>query len=172
MYLKPFLMISGLITPKSIGLSNMKNIYNLIKRFKILLFFCKFQSFTVISAAFAISFTPIVLNCSLNEILLYGIPWSLLYSVGLTYCSNFMAYQMAYFHINCYYFNIKLSQINKEKLNPNNNPKNINIKLIIQTLDTIYTEIREYNENYWSKFGFWILNMTINLCLSLGLFGM
>jgi len=81
---------------------------------------------------------------------------------------------MTCFHINCYYFNIKLSQLNNEKLKLTNNPKNTNVKLIIQTLDKIYTEIREYNDNYWSKFLFWILvflNMTINLCLSLGLFG-
>jgi hypothetical protein len=173
-YLKPFSMISGSITPKSIGLSNTKNIYNLINRLKILLFFCKFQSFTIIPASFAISVSSIVLNCSLNEILLYGIPWSLIYSIGINYCASFIAYQMTYFHINCYYFNIKLSQINNEKLNLTINPKNKNVKLIIQTLDKIYTEIREYNENYWSKFLFWILilfNMTINICLALGLFG-
>jgi hypothetical protein len=66
-YLKVFEMMSSLISPKSIGLTNKQQIYKLVKESKILFLFCKWNCDTVLPLmSFCLNLFPLIINCSLN----------------------------------------------------------------------------------------------------------
>jgi hypothetical protein len=71
-YLKPFEMISGLISPKSIGLTNEEEIHEFVKRSKFLFIFCKICS--VMSGLIGLLMYIIcyLLNCSLTQTIIFG----------------------------------------------------------------------------------------------------
>jgi len=63
-YLKVFDMMSGLISPKSIGLTNEEEIYKLIKESKILFSFNKSNSYIVLPLiSFSLHSLPFIINC-------------------------------------------------------------------------------------------------------------
>jgi hypothetical protein len=63
-YLKVFDMMSGLSSPKSIGLTNKEEIYKLIKDSKILFSFNKSNSYIVLPLiSFSLHSLPFIINC-------------------------------------------------------------------------------------------------------------
>ena len=159
-YMKPFLMISGIVSPKSIGLTDKQDILKLLKFTKSFLFVSKIIFSVLPSIGFIISFYPLALNNTLPQLILYSIPWSLLLSYSATCAARINIWQMIYFTIICYYLKIKLISIIKNKnqlrMFGSYRMRNINIIKILKTLQSIHREIKEYNNNYWSQFLFWL----------------
>ena len=78
-YLKVFEMMSGLVSPKSIGLINKEEIYKMLKIYKILFKICELNARKIAPmVGFLIDIIPYVMNCSIGDTILYGIPHSLL----------------------------------------------------------------------------------------------
>ncbi len=99
-YVKVFEMMSGLRAPENIGLTDKAVIFKMIKRVKFLFLILKFNNQYIIPCiAFVINFMIIVINCSLNDIILYGIPNSLSYALCCYYIFNISLWQMMYFYI-------------------------------------------------------------------------
>jgi hypothetical protein len=176
-YLKPFEMMSGLVSPQSISLYNEKDVRKLMIRFKILI---KLSVFNAVMCGFSglfLASIPIISNCSLNRVLFPGIPWFILFSLYGYYNVSFLMTQMTYFYIICYYLKIKLQNINTEIKNEVLNKSKLNnniVKYFTNSLNSIYLEINEYNANYWSKFLFlflFLLNTCINSLLYKSIFG-
>jgi hypothetical protein len=72
-------MMSGLISPKSIGLTNKEEFYKLIKESKILFSIGERNIDKVIPLmAFLLCFVSFIINCSLLDLMTFGIPYSLL----------------------------------------------------------------------------------------------
>ena len=93
-FLKVFEMMSGLVSPESIGLTNEKQIYKLIKLSKRLLFICElFTEHFAPVFAFILSISPYIINCSVMDTIIFGFPNSLLFSLWGHYASsiNYMA---------------------------------------------------------------------------------
>ncbi len=78
-YLKVFEMISGLVSPKSIGLTNKKEIFKLIKLSKILFLFSEWNN-EILVPLISLKFNlfPFIMNRSIVETFAFGIPNSLL----------------------------------------------------------------------------------------------
>ena len=69
-FLKVFEMMSGLVSPKSIGLTNKEQIYNLVKQTKTLFIFCEYNLDLIIPIfIFFISFVPLIKHCTLIKFL-------------------------------------------------------------------------------------------------------
>ena len=150
-FLKIFEMISGFVSPKSIGLSNEKEILHLLKVSKFLFIITKFISQNVIPiAAFMINIIPILLQCSTSETLIFGLPNSLLFSLCCYYVFSINVWQVLYFYIICLYFKIKLKDIYNKVFATLRNGRYI--IQIIRSLNSIYLEIHENNSIYWSKY--------------------
>jgi len=166
-FLKPFEMMSGLCSPKSIGLTNETQIHKMIK-LSIKLFtlrdiICKI---VLPSVNFIVSIIVFSLNYSLKQFTIFGIPHSLLWGYCCYHVFNILISQIIYFHIMCFYLKSKIRSINDRIIKSLTNKrqiKRLKVSEILQSYDSIYADIYEYNENYWCKFLFvvWILFVII-----------
>jgi len=108
-YLRPFEMISGLISPKSIGLTDKEQIYDLIKQSKTLFICCEFMLTKVIPLmGFSMGFLTFSLNCSLIELIVYCIPHCILVSSAIYSGYSIILWQLIYYYIICQYLKSKL----------------------------------------------------------------
>ncbi len=106
-FLKPFEMICGLVSSKSIGLINREHINQLLNKSKLIF---KVSEFTTIGATFTgfcLSGIPLIINSSIS-LFLIEIFWILLFTVYIYFCANINLSQMTYFYIICLYFKLKL----------------------------------------------------------------
>jgi hypothetical protein len=161
-YMKPFDMMSGLVSPQSIGLYYPEDVKKLLKITKLLFYFY-YRITRFVYPWFLLAFIPLSINCStIMDLIVFAIPWSLYHTLCGYFVANLYFYQLIYFQIICYYLKLKLKSINKELVIPSKN-KTLNkfsFKMIIlnlNKLNSIYCEIHEYNNNYWSIFLFWLI---------------
>jgi hypothetical protein len=111
------------------------------------------------------------------DIILFGIPHSILFSCCCHFIFNINLWKVAYFYLVCNYLKIKLREVNNELINKIG--KRIRITnartiILIKKLSSIYSEIDDYNNNFWSKYllSIWlILGSVINTTLYLSIFG-
>ena len=142
-------MMSGLVSPKSIGLTNKEEIYKLVKKTKRLFILCKYNIELIIPIiTFFISFVPFIMNCTVFETIIYGIPHSILFSMGCYYVFNINIWQVVYLYIMCRYIKIKLNELNNNfshriRKHLRTNSRYLSKKLFL--LNSIYSEINEYN---------------------------
>jgi hypothetical protein len=155
-YLKVFEMMSGLISPKSIGLTNKEEIYKMMKVSKTLFSLGK-SNFEICLPliVFLMSFVPFIINCSLLDIILFGIPQSILFTVCVHYSSSILFWPVVYFYIICRYIKIKIKEQNDliaKAIVERNVINSTKILRSIRNLDAIYTELNEYNREFWSLY--------------------
>ncbi len=97
--------------------------------------------------------------CSLKQLILYIIPMNV---ITVFYCYvavSIILYQMVYFFLICYYITIKTRESNNKIRNYLKNRivlNNKRAKNSMTELNSIYSEIEDYNQNYWSKYLFWV----------------
>jgi len=155
-YLKVFEMMSGLVSPKSIGLTNKKEIYKLIKLSKILFLLSEWNNEILIPLlAFTFNLLPFIMNCSILETLGFGIPNSLFFALSLHYSYSTNVWQMVYFYLICHYIKIKFNETNDLISNAFLKRKFMKIKKVlrlIRSLDAKYSELNQFNDEFWSKF--------------------
>jgi len=153
-YLKPFEMISGLVSPKSIGIINRKDINELLKKSKLM--FGVFRLVIIGASIFGICLSgiPLIINSSL-QLFLIEIFWALLYTAYVYFSININFSQMTYFYIICLYLKIKLKNSynsiikifeGKYKMN------NYKMMNILKSLNSIILEIDNYNNDFWCKY--------------------
>ncbi len=110
-YLKPFEMICGLVSPKSIGLINREDINQLLNKSKLMFEVSKFATIGMIISGFFLSFIPLIINSSF-ELYFIEIFWSLSNATFAYFCTNINFSQMTYFYIICLYLKLKLRNAN------------------------------------------------------------
>jgi hypothetical protein len=176
-FLKPFDMMSGLVSPKSIGLTIESNIKELIKRSKFLMKLSYIVSITTLIVESLTSITSLAINYeSIYEIVFLGIPWSLILGISIHFASNHLFFQVSYFYIICFYLKIKLKDFNnkiKLRIEKKTQVNNVFIKGMIKSFNSLYAEITDYNDNYWGTYLFWFFALFItllNTCLYMWLF--
>jgi hypothetical protein len=175
-YLKPFEMICGLVSPKSIGLINREHINELIKKSKIIFKVSKFLTFCTSFACFCNSGIPLIINSTPS---LYWIEffWTLLYTIFGYHSVSINLSQMTYFFIICLYLKLKLRNANNsitKSFDRNFKMTNYKMENILKSLDSIISEINFHNNNFWSKYLMIILMLFIivfDLLLFESLFG-
>ncbi len=79
-YLKPFEMISGLVSPKSIVLIKREDINQLLNKSKLMFWVSKLLMIEATFLAFGISGLPLIINSSYHLILI-EIFWAFLFTV-------------------------------------------------------------------------------------------
>jgi hypothetical protein len=100
-------MISGLVSPKSIGLMNGEDINQSINKSKLIFKASKLMIIIVSFTAFSISMVPLILNSSF-PIILFQVFRITLYTVFGYFSIKINFYQMTYFYIICLYLKLKL----------------------------------------------------------------
>jgi hypothetical protein len=164
-YLRVFEMISGSVPPQKIGISDEKELNKLIKLFKLLSAQCEsMTSYNCFLVTFIICIIPFALNYTVFEFIFFGIPYIVLFIGFVHFTESFNYWQMIYFITICYYLKIKIRLINSRIISGIRENR-IDIKYITNTLNSIHSEIHEYNINYWSKYLF-ALWMTFTMIVS------
>jgi hypothetical protein len=165
-YLKPFEMIRGSVSPKSIRLTNRDQINQLLNKSKLMFKVSNFLVYTLSFAKFGLSFIVLIINSSL---LLYSIEiiWALLFAAFIYFSVNINFSQMTYFYIIilyyyyiilyiiCLYLNLKLTNANnsiRKCFNKKYRMTNSKMKNILESLNSIAREINTYNNDFWSKY--------------------
>jgi hypothetical protein len=168
-YLKVFEMMSGLVSPKSIGLTNKKEIYKLIKLSKILFLFSEWNN-QILVPLMSVTFNlfPFIMKRSIVETLAFGIPNSLLLALSLHYSYSTNVWQMVYYYLICRYMKIKFNKTNDLISNALLKRKFIkieNVSKLIRGLDAKYSELNKFNDEFWSKFLllFWLIFGTLTV---------
>jgi hypothetical protein len=176
LYLKPFKMMSGLISPQTIGFTEEKDVNKILRDSTILFNLCHLITDLIIPLGTIITVnTTFGLKCTLMQMIIFVFPHSLHYALYVHSVHNIIFWQLIYFHLICYYLKTKLKNLNEKlKTNAIMKSKNFNPLNIMKSLNSVYSEITEYDQKYWSKFLFlfWILfTLIINTFLYSALFG-
>jgi hypothetical protein len=170
-YLKPFEMISGLVSPKSIGLINREDINQFLKKSKLIYQLLIVIIFFAYSTSFGLSGIPLITNSSFSLISI-EIFWILLFTGFVYYCIHFNLSQLIYFYIICLYLKLKLRNANnciRKSCDTKFKINNHRMKNILKLLNSINSEINTYNNEFWSKY-LMIVVMLIITALDLLLF--
>ena len=64
---------------------------------------------------------------------------------------NFVCYQIMLFYIICLYLKIKINALNESLLEMKRRKRFLRIRETLQSFDSLYSEINEYNITFWSK---------------------
>jgi hypothetical protein len=120
--------------------------------------------------SFLVSFIPLSIGQELHDIILFSIPWSLLFGLSCHYCSCFHMFQVTYFHIICSYLKIKLTNINHKinSLTIIKKRKTHSHLDLLKSLKSIILEFNSINQIYWSKFiAIFFANYLCMICIVL-----
>ena len=159
-------MLSGSITPSSVGLNHSTQVHQLLSIAKWLPLLRKNNAILIpiISSLFILGIYFSLFSFLSSVILsIYPILFTSLWGY---YTFNLMSIQIFLFFIICKYFLIKLKERNRI-LKDENRMNTNRIRNILVTHDSLYRELNEYNLTFFSKFiliiwsilGFIIINL-------------
>ena len=150
-FVRVFQVMSGSITPSSVGLTNERQVRQLLsiaKWIKPLLRTNKITPPIMIIAYILIHY--LYSKSKITVIILS--PYLFTYtSIWTFHVLNLLSIQLLLFCIICKYFIIKLKEL-KEQMKKWKVINSNLIKNILYSYDRLYREINEYNTTYWSKF--------------------
>ncbi len=173
-----FHMLSGSVSPLSLGLTNEVEIRKLSRKAKILFALNDMTSYIWVPfSGFIFCSMVFVKSSSLNEFLFFGIPWSLNIAIWCTYGSNIILLQIICFHLICDFSKQRLRAINEHLLRMKLAKITVNernVKLLLHSIDRVYGDIKTYNDEYMSQYLF--MNsanflVAFNMFLYNGIFG-
>ena len=150
-FVRVFQVMSGSITPSSVGLTNerqVKQLLSIAKWVKPLL-----RSNKIIIPIVIIAYILVHYSFSKTKITVIILsPYLFIYSsIWLFYVQNLLSIQIVLFYMICKYFIIKLKEL-KERMGKWKIINSNKIKNILYSYERLYREINEYNTTYWSKF--------------------
>jgi hypothetical protein len=170
-YLKPLEMISGLVSPKIIGLMNREDVNEFLKKSKLMIEVSKYLVIVSTLFDFFLLGILLIINSSFPLHLL-EIFWSLLFTAFGYFTVNINFSQMTYFYIICLYIKLKLRNANnsiRKYFEKKYKLTNHRMKNIMISLNSIISEINTYNNDLWSKF-LMIVLISVILVLDMVLF--
>ena len=153
-YMLVFHMMSGNISPKSIGLTNPLNIKDIIKKTRLALKVAYFLSNFMGAEAFCLTFCAFIFSVPFTQFIYIGLPHTIAFTVSSLYIFRNISYHIIYFYIISYYITSKLREINTELRNAIKTKIILNLYQTSKTFNEIYLEINEYDSQFWSKFLF------------------
>ena len=158
-FLRVFNMMAGQTTPRSVGLTNDKQILSLIRKTRLMFtLFAKLVDISVYIFGHILVYTPYLLFCTLKETIIYGIPNNFIYMSTVYYSMEINMFQVLYFYLMCVFIKVKVKSIHSraEQLIKTRNYSNIGS--VLKQLNAVFAEVNDYNKTFWSKFlvGFWV----------------
>ena len=149
-YLRPFHMMSGAVTPRSIGLTDKRDVQKLLKTTELLLKCAYFLIASGIPSAVIVAGVPFCINHANSfELIFLVVPGVLSFTLAVHFTANHLVFQIIYFHIICYYLKLKIKRINSELSSKTSKSQNLKI---LMDLISIHKEVIDFNDNYWSEY--------------------
>ena len=157
--MRPFEMMSGLVTPKSIGLNNVNDVESLLKRSKALFQWTKQHIVSFTMSATGLSLTLILIDKPLIDKLLISVPWIAFHGTAAYIFCILLTYQMIYFHLICFYVRLKLRQVNSTVTKLKKTVNNASVVRLLHSINSTHKELTELNVNFWSDFLFVFISL-------------
>ena len=151
-FLRVFKMLSGTVSPISVGLTNQKDINSLVRISKFLFLFLSALRKMCPFITFSYPLTPYILKATLLDTILFGLPGTFTFMVAGQHMTSILSAKFIHFTILCQYLKLKLRNLNETALGMNGKISISRIQNILHSLDALYREIDEYNTSYWSNF--------------------
>ena len=172
LYIRPtfltlFHMMSGSVSPSSIGLTDEHQVNKLLSLSRKLFLIIKYQcQYIVPINIFVLVLSTYIMSNSPIEVLLHGIPNAILTSMIILWFWNILGYQYIHYYLVCKYLDIKIKNSNENLILIRKQNK-IKINEILKIYNAIYCEIKEYDSTYLSKFllTVWLLIGTLLVIL-------
>ena len=158
-FLRLFQMMSGLVPPKHIGLTDEKTILFLTRRTQKFDNFFKFNNYLFFPLASVLCMYAYLTRTELINALLFGIPNTIVFTLWAHYNVNIISFQILIFHILCSYLNSRINRLNAIAIEIPKSKRFSRIRALLHSYHSIADEINEYNTTYWSKllFVFWFI---------------
>ena len=150
-----FNMMSGQMTPHSIGLTDKRIIKQILFKTWIAYKCNDIIRSSSLIVCFCIPIVTFLMQDSSLKTIIIAFIHSLIYSLGSQFASNIMCSQITYFYIICYYLKLKQREVNNYLRKVIKNKERIKIynsNQMIAKLNKIYEEIKECDSIFWSKF--------------------
>ena len=166
-YLNVIQMMSGRRTPKSIGLIDEKQIIQMTQTTKKVFLLARLNTqITIPVFSFCMAFVLFYFYCSLSVTLTTGILGALHYAWACYYVYSIHVFEVIYFNVICGYIEIKIKSENQRIKSLVNFGRVGQKKLLIdslKSLNSIYSEIISFDDNFWAKFLFFVWVMYGNV---------
>ena len=168
-FLRVFQMMSGLVTPTSLGLQNEKQITKLINHTRIGVKYSELNNKYVVRVIGWSAVFLIYLSClNYTDAIFYGIANAFIFMIAhCVYGTVILSNQFLVFHVICLYLKLKINALNESLLEMNRRKRFVKMRETLQSFDSLYSEINEYNTTYWSKLllMYWILFSLYNVLM-------
>ena len=165
-FLRLFQMISGSVPPLRLGLRDSKEVLAIIRRTEVFMKFADFNCQKLfISFALILMLGTYLLEATLIETLVFGIPYAIHLAFVAYYGFSIMLYQGFYFDIICYYLRLRLRKINRSLVTiKTSTSSSLSMGSTLRQIDLIYKQIIDYNQ-FLSKYllQFWLLLSSLTL---------
>ena len=175
LYIRPtfltlFHVMSGSVSPNSIGLNDEQQVKKLLSLSRKLFFIVKYQCQYIVPIIYVVmTMSTYFMSTSLIEVILYGIPTTIMITLIAFWFWNIFCYQYVYYFLVCKYLDIKVNNSNEKLVLMRKQKNSLKLKIseILCKYNAIYCEIKEYDSTYLSKFLFtiWILLGTLLVIL-------
>ena len=165
-FLRVFQMMSGLVSPKSLGLTDNKEIGMLLRKTRVLSKFLWWNNNVFGQLITFVIFNGLnLIQANSLSVILYGIIHSFLLNLWALYVSHLIGTQIMCFYIICLYLKIKINSMNERLIEMKRRKRFIRIRETLLSFDSLYSEINEYNTTFWSKFllVFWLTFGSFNV---------
>ena len=163
-FLRVFQMMSGSLPPKSLGLTDEQQIRKLLRTTRRLVKFLEINNNRIMPfCMFSFVSSVYWFHTDWMETLGFGLPNAIIFILLTNYLINGVFYQLAIIFIIGLYLRLKINALNQVVNEMKRRKRFIRIRETLQSFDSLYSEINEYNKTYLSKilFVFWTLFATI-----------
>ena len=166
--LRVFKMVSGLVTPQSVGLEDSDQIIDFVLKFKICLKIITKSIQSIVIIFFFVGIILYIPRYTVIQIIVITIPNIVFWQFWLNYVHASLFFHMFYYFFLTYYLKLKLKTINS-RLIKIRKLANYSIGQIIKDLADFCIEVDECNTIYWSQYLF-IIWLTLGSIISMLVF--
>ena len=159
-FLLLFKMLSGQISPASIGLTRLEDITYLLRLTRFVRYLYMHNKYIIPWVVMSFFIIININNFQSMEMTMVVLLNTAIHSTFMYSTLSIMGFQVLYLHILCNYFRLKIKNLNQTLLEIIDSKQRISRFREIQSeFDSIYREIDHYNRTYWSKFviNVWLL---------------
>ena len=159
-FLKPIEFLAGKCSPIACGLHKPQFILRLARKTYWAIRLTEINTKVVCFVSFVLSFVPALINFGPMEIILFGLPWSIVFAVSSYYTFSSYFWNLVYFYILCHHIKYQIRETNLATISLHHHKgllKAFRFKQLEQQYVAISNEVNQFNNSYWCKYLFIVI---------------
>ena len=161
-WIENFGSMQGLVPPRSNGIYNMNSMNKLMHKFKIIFIISSFQSYLIPVIGYSVAVKASIENVTWKQYLISWMFWNIYFNLIWAYVTpGIIQTCRSYFNLVCYYYKLRLQDLNKEIVKissrSSNNPRlqilmqNSKINVILHETNKVFVSLAKSNR-FWCKY--------------------